>query len=285
MKNFKFKLAMIFAIGFIVSMTSCKKDETSSPESADTSATEYDALAEGIFTDVGNITDEAYGLGNGSLKSTEDDDGRIIGPCATITLDTTVFPRVLTIDFGEENCLCLDGRYRRGKIIKTFSGRYFQPGTIHTVGFEDYYVNDHHVEGSRIVTNMGYNDDENMYWTVVVEAMITIPSENAETEGVTFGWNASRTREWVEGDDTYIRWDDVYLHSGSSDGVRPSGATWTKEIIIPLRRELSCRFLVSGSIEIAPEDKPVRLLDYGNGDCDNIATVTVDGQTYTIYLR
>jgi hypothetical protein len=136
-----------------------------------------------------------------------------------------------------------------------------------------------------VVTNMGYNDDDNMYWAIEIESVITIPAENADTDGVSFSWNSSRMREWIEGDNTYIRWDDVYLITGTSEGVRPSGLTWTKEIITPLRRELTCRFLVSGSIEIAPEDKPVRLLDYGNGDCDNIATVTVNGQTYTIYLR
>jgi hypothetical protein len=53
----------------------------------------------------------------------------------------------------------------------------------------------------------------------------------------------------------------------------------------PLRIELACRFIVSGTIEMRPQDRPVRLLDYGNGDCDNVATVTINGETYTIYLH
>jgi hypothetical protein len=61
--------------------------------------------------------------------------------------------------------------------------------------------------------------------------------------------------------------------------------TWDAEILTPLRKELVCRFIVSGTIEIRPENLPVRLLDYGDGECDNIATVTINGEVYTIYLR
>ncbi len=284
MKKIQLKFFFVALLGFAVAMTACKKDEETQIETTDTSSSEYDALAEIIFTDVGNITSEAYDLGSGNFKST-DDEADIIGECATITLDTISVPHILTIDFGEENCLCKDGRYRRGKIITTFTGRYREPGTIITHGFEDFYVNDNHVEGSRIVSNMGFNDDGNMYWTIEVESQITLAPEDETEGGNTFGWNSSRVREWIEGIDTYMKWDDVYLTTGTAEGVRPSGLGWSREIIIPLRKEMSCRFIVSGSIEITPDEKPVRLLDFGNGDCNNIATVTVDGKTHTIHLR
>jgi hypothetical protein len=92
-------------------------------------------------------------------------------------------------------------------------------------------------------------------------------------------------REWIQGTDTHNRWDDIYLITGTANGIRPNGLTWEREIINPLRVELACRFIVSGTIEIRPEDRPVRLFDYGNGDCDNIATVTINGEIYTIYLH
>ena len=45
---------------------------------------------------------------------------RLISTCAqrTYVSDT----RTLTIDFGSTNCLCPDGRYRRGKIVVVFTG-------------------------------------------------------------------------------------------------------------------------------------------------------------------
>ncbi|OYT13446.1 MAG: hypothetical protein B6I19_05095 [Bacteroidetes bacterium 4572_114] len=229
MKKIKLNFALLALLSFGLLMTSCKKDDQTIIEDTDTSSAEYDALAEGIFNDVGNITDEAYYLNSGNYKST-DGDTLFLGQCATVILDTVVFPHELTIDFGEENCLCLDGRYRRGKIINT--------------------------------------------------GLITL----AENGGI-ISWNASKEREWVEGSNTWNRWDDVYHITGTADGVRVSGQSWTKEIIIPLRRELVCRFFVSGSVEIIPEERPARLLDYGDGQCDNLATVTINGRTYTIHLK
>ncbi len=279
MKRFHFNLLLLGVLSIGLLMTSCKKDDETVAEENDTSSTEYDALAENIFNDVGNISDEAYALKTGNFKSTEEDT-LFLGLCATVTLDTVVFPHELIIDFGEENCLCKDGRYRRGKIINTFTGRYRKPGTVLTHGFDEFYVNDNKVEGSRVLTNMGYNEDENLWFTIEIDGLITL-AEN----GGTITWNSSKEREWVEGSDTRRRRDDVYLITGSASGVRLSGLSWTKEIILPLRRELSCRFFVSGSVEITPEDRPVRLLDYGDGECDNLATVTVNGQTFTIHLH
>ena len=266
---------MIFAaIALIVS--SCKKDEI---ELEDTTISQDDAYAEKTFEDVSDMSDEAYDIGTGNHLKAFPGERMFLSECATVTLDTTVFPRELTIDFGEENCLCRDGKYRRGKIIMTFNGRYRHPGTVITTGFEDYYVNDNSVEGTKVVTNMGENDNGNLYFTIEVVGVIQ------REDGSTFSWNSSREREWIQGADTPNRWDDVYLITGTAEGIRPNGLTWEREIIIPLRVELACRFIVSGSIELRPEGRPVRLLDYGDGNCDNEATVTINGETFTIYLR
>jgi len=280
MKKVKLIIGLITITAFsFLFTTSCNKNTDTSID--ETSTAQDNALAETLFEEVSNISDEAYDLGSTNLKSTDGGGERLIlSECATVTLDTTAFPRILTIDFGEENCLCNDGRYRRGKIIITFTGRYRQTGTVITHGFDNYYVNDNKVEGTKIVTNMGQNDSGNMYFTIEVVGVIY-----KANDGGTISWNSSRVREWVEGADTPRRRDDVYLIAGTADGIRADNSTWETEIILPLRIELDCRFIVSGSMEIRPENRPVRLLDYGDGACDNTATVTVNGETYTIYLH
>ena len=274
------KVNLIFValtfISFAVLMSSCKKEETTQP--ADTAAAEDNSLAEGIFDNVSVMADEAYALSTNGPRAV--DDSIVFGGCVTITLDTTVMPRILTIDFGEENCLCLDGKYRRGKIIVTFDGRYKRPGTVITHGFEGYYVNDHNVDGTKVVTNMGPNDLGHVYYTIEIVGVIHL-ANNAGT----ISWNSSRQREWIQGYHTGNRWDDIYHITGTADGIRVNGLTWEAEIINPLRKELACRFLVAGTIEITRENRPLILLDYGNGDCDNIATVLINGEVYTIYLR
>jgi len=272
----KINLALTFMMAALFLLSSCKKDNTDN----DFSATKDDAFAEATFDNVTNIADEAYTLStSGNLKST---DGWIfLSECATVTLDTTVFPRVLTIDFGDTNCLGNDGRYRRGKILISFTGRYWHPGTIITTTFDQYYVNDNQVEGTKVITNNGFNDSGNMNWDISVNGLITLANG-----GGAISWVSQRNREWIEGISTpYNRWDNIYLITGHATGQRANGLHWTRQITSPLRIELACRFIVSGTVEINPEGKPVRILDYGDGSCDNEATVTVNGNTYTIYLR
>lgn len=273
----RIKLIFIAFLGLGILASSCKKDETDPTN--DTSYASDDVFAESIFDDVSNIGDEAYEMGSSNLKS-GDGDKIFLSPCATVTLDTTVSPRVLTIDFGEENCLCNDGRYRRGKILISFTGRYKKPGSVITTGFDNYFVNDNQVDGTKVVTNMGKNDDNQPYFSVIVTGVIYL-----KNDGGTISWNATKTRTWIEGYFTKFIRDDVYLIEGEAEGVRPSGLTWEREIINPLRKELNCKWIVSGTIELRPQDKPVRLLDYGDGSCDNVATVIIDGVTYTITLK
>lgn len=276
MKTLKISLILFTIIGMVSMFSSCKKEDTD-PD-ADTNYAQEDALAEGIFNDVTTIADEAYDLGTNNLKS-GNGDRAIIGPCATISLDTLGFPFTLTIDFGEENCLCNDGRYRRGKIMVNFTGPYRQPGTVITTGFDSFYVNEHQVDGTKVVTNMGLDEDDHPHFQIEVIAIIHKPNNWG-----TLSWNASTTRIWVEGFNTFFVWDDVYEITGEADGIRPNGNTWEREIINPLRVQLNCRWITSGTMELRPEGGLVAVLDFGEGNCDNIATVLINGNTYTIFL-
>jgi hypothetical protein len=277
MKKINLFSALIIVIGLTVITTSCKKNNDIQLE--DKVLSQDDAYAESTYENVSDMANEAYDMKTGNLKSA--DWNRIfLSECATVTMDTNIFPRTLTIDFGDVNCLCNDGRYRRGKIDITFTGKYREPGTIITHGFENYFVNDKSVGGSKVVTNMGLNENGNLNFTIEVTGIIQKPDSSG-----TFTWNSSRVREWIQGSDTPNRWDDIYLVTGTANGARPNGLTWEREIMTPLRVELACRFIVSGTVELHPEGRPVSLLDYGNGDCDNIATFTMNGKTYTIHLH
>jgi hypothetical protein len=277
MKNLTLKITFITIISMGILVTSCNKKNEASPVD-DTTISQDDALAENLFDEATGIADEAYGLKSLGLKST--DESIYLGPCAEITLDTTANPHELIIDFGEENCLCNDGKYRRGKIIVSFTGRYWWPGTVITTGFDEFYVNDNQLDGTKVLTNMGKNDDDHPYFLISVTGVV-----HKALDGGTFSWNAEMEREWVEGFTTKKIRDDVYHITGEASGIRPNGKTWDREIINELRKEMNCRFIVSGTVEIRPEDLSTRLLDFGDGECDNIATVLIDGVTYTIFLN
>ncbi len=92
----------------------------------------------------------------------------------TIIVDTNSIPWVMTIDFGPNNCMGVDGRERRGVIIATFTGRYREEGTIYTITPQNYYVDDWKIVGHKTVQNQGYNSDGNLWYSIEVEDVAII---------------------------------------------------------------------------------------------------------------
>jgi hypothetical protein len=262
-----------------VLFTSCKREKDDVMDK-DTGGASDNALAEGTYNDVQNMSDEASG---GSLSSyfpmNSTTERNMLSTCATVTNDTVSVPHQLTIDFGASNCLCNDGRYRRGIINVSYTGHYRDSAETHTISFTDYYVNDNHVLGTKTVTNNGHNSAGNMTFSIVVNGHII------KADGGDVTWTSNRTREWIAGESTPTWFDDVYLITGTASGTTAAGHTFTAVINTPLRREIGCHHFVSGSLTFAPSGKPARLVDFGTGACDNQATVTISGHTYNITLH
>ncbi len=270
----KTKIILLFVvlvtIGFY--FTSCKKDALDS----DYSSAKDDALAQQIFDNINQMSDEAYTTKTTGTKT----GGGIIGSCATLTLDTISIPHVLTIDFGATNCLCSDNKTRRGIITFSFSGHYRDSGSYHSTTFTNYFVNDNQVLGTRTRVNNGKNNAGNYTITYTVSNASIILANNAGT----INWACNITTEWIAGHNTPTWIDDVYLITGSSNGTRLNGTAYTKTITTPLKKEMICPNIVSGVVDIVRSNKPTLTIDFGSGTCDNNATVTVNGVSYTIYI-
>ena len=121
-------------------------------------------------------------------------------------MDTTTWPKTLTINFGTSNCLCADGNLRRGIITAVFTGQYRKPGTVISIYLSNYYHNNNFVQvGTHTITNNGINTNGNLSYTInVVNASVTTSS------GI-ISWNSYRTREWISGVTTTLNpWDDVF---------------------------------------------------------------------------
>jgi hypothetical protein len=203
------------------------------------------------------------------------------GGCATVTKDTTGTPDSVVIDFGTTNCLCKDGRYRRGKIIIIYNGKYRDSGYYHTVTFSNYYINNNYVYGSRTVTNKGKNSSGKTYFTIAVNGHMVM-----NKTGDTASHTASRTRTWVAGESTLMLSDDAYEITGSGSTVRPSGKSFTTVITSALYVANNCNWIKSGTIEITPNGATFpRVLDFGSGTCDDKATISVNGKTKNIILK
>lgn len=58
-----------------------------------------------------------------------------------------------------------------------------------------------------------------------------------------------------------------------------------KVITNPLVKIEDCDYIVSGTIEFQQNGETIAVIDYGDGECDDIATVTKDGETFDISLK
>ena len=274
-----FKYLMVAATVGIL-FTSCRK-RNDEPRDSDTSSASDNALAEGTYNDVHSIADEAAAGSLTSYMGTYNSEEKAyLSACATITNDTTVTPHMLTINFGTTNCLCNDGRNRRGIINVSYSGHYRDSASTHTITFNNYFVNDNQVLGTKTVTNLGHNSAGHSSFSIVVNGQIIKAGG-----GGTITWSSTRTREWILGESTIPWSDDVYLITGTASGTSAAGNSFNMVITNPLRKEIGCHYLVSGALSLTPSGKPTRYVDFGTGACDDQATVTINGNVYNITLH
>ena len=282
-KNIVFKNAFLLLLAGSLAV-SCKKDQLADEEQEISTAEDH-SFAESTFNDVGNISDEAASLGSlVSYKNGLDADA-LLSKCATVTKDTVSEnpTRIITIDFGSENCAGIDGRSRRGKIIVRHTGGYLDSGATKTVSFDNYFVNDNQVTGTRSVTNKGHNAQKQLNWTVVEKGSIIMASGAGNVT-----WESQRNRALIEGESTLELGDNVYSITGNATGVNAKNNSYTANITSPLIRKMAigCRkHFVKGSIVMKPSGKLERKIDFGNGECDNLANVTVNGKSRQITLR
>lgn len=275
---------LFFSVVLGLVFTGCKKHED---EDTDTSASNDNATSEAYFDDMGNIANEGAVSGAVSSYKTSPNvatDG-LLTSCATVTFDTLYHSNAdsVTIDFGSTNCQCNDGRFRRGKIILTYTGRYRDSLTVITTVPVNYFVNDNQLLGTRTVTNLGHNSAGHLTYSIVVSGQIILANG-----GGTITWNSSRQREWTAGESTLIWSDDTYSITGSASGTSAKGVSYTATITSPLIRNMAIgcrRHFVQGTFDLTPNGKPTRTVDFGNGACDDKATVTINGRTYNITLR
>lgn len=275
MKNYFFKLIVLAIISTAI-VTACQRNKLNNQDKDnDTSIASDHSFAEIVYSDAGKMADEASDLNNGDNLTGFKTESN----CATITKDTVANPKTITIDFGPSNCLCNDGRMRRGKIIIDYTGHYKDSGSVHTFHFDNYYVNDNHILGSKTITNMGKNASNQTYFQVVVNGIVVKPNL---TDSIV--WNVNKTKTWIQGEGTPTRMDDVFQVEGSGNGHNAT-RSYTFITLQPLIREYACKWFTAGVLEIHPTGKATRTVDFGNGNCDNLATVTINGVSHTITLN
>ncbi len=278
LKKVNFAGSLLMAILVLVS---CDKDDSQdiSEEGTITVAElkvsdETDLIAE----DVINIGEEVYATDEITVTSKANYISDFLPDCVTITTVVTSTSKEKTIDFGE-GCELPNGNVLSGIIYLSYLKDMDLATKTLSMSLENFTFNGVAVEGSASVVRTRSNDSGN-------------PQSDAEAsfsgnwpDGTSANFTANRTREWIEGYGSGYWADNVFLISGKGTYTGKMGNVFMKETIVPLRRELSCRFIVSGILEIS-RNGATASLDFGDGTCDAKGILTYpNGEHEEIFLR
>lgn len=287
-------------------MVACKKENSGSlsaseEEQAATlssqSETENEVVFNDVFDNVLGVNSEV-GIGGTGIfgRVATNINGRDMNtdslPSCTVVTITLLnaparFPMRIVIDFGS-GCPGHDGHTRYGKIITEYSGKLTEPGGSATTTFDGFRFDSISVQGTHKITNTTAPGSNQRQFTIdITDARLSRPNGNYSL------WSSHRVVTQVEGNGTPLfPQDDIFKVTGSAHGRVKHGDliyAWQSEITEPLIKKFTCHWISKGVLSVRRETLPsssqwVASLDYGQGTCDYLATVTINGVIHQIQL-
>ncbi len=211
--------------------------------------------------------------------------GKGFPACATITVedsgDDDGFPKTLTIDYGD-GCSGRMGMGRTGTITIEMSDTILNEGAEYTITFNDVTIGNRLIEKTATITNQGMVGE---HWIITSESLATTTFER-DGETFTIVREFSGQKEWLAGFDTPEMSDDQFLKTGGGTITVNDELKFEKRILneAPVFIDRACRFPLSGIVEITKNDETMTI-DYGAGECDNLALVTKGEESEEIELN
>ena len=273
MKGQKLKIGMIALALFGLVLSSCNDsaiiEDDLNVEAIDLKAAESEAEVDQVSEETSSIIEEAFLMQEHPETKTHPITDRYLPDCVTITVVIVQNMKTVTIDFGD-GCELRNGNFVSGKIMLVYENDPEAASRMITYAFEEFYFNRKNVEGGGSILRERSNENGNPQSTKTFDITVTWP------DGLFANKEGQKVREWIEGYDTHAWGDNVFLITGRWKFVKKNGTELTASIIEALRRELACKFIVSGIIELSKNDNNA-VLNYGDGECDDLATVSING--------
>jgi hypothetical protein len=285
----------MIALLAVISLASCKKDASSNSGNADAvKMTDSSTAADYAYSDVLNtafvgVLDNptvwsAHSLRTGQVNTMGT---QVLGSgslgCAIYTLDDSVpgeYPKILTLDFGA-GCTSADGIVRSGKITYLFNNLILIPGATATVTFQNYTVNGYGIQGQYTISDIT-TDAAVSFTTEVTNGIITYPDAS------NYHYSHNKTYIQIAGSSTpYDISDDIYSLSGTASFSSSAGNTLllAASTDAPLTRALACNYIGKGILSFVYNQSVSGTLDFGDGTCDNTATLNIGSTHQQIILR
>lgn len=143
--------------------------------------------------------------------------------------------------------------------------------------FENYYVNYFKREGTHTFTNTSQPGVKS--WQRKIEnGKVTAPGGrywlHASVKNVTQTAGVNTPTQLF---------DDVFSMTGNASVTNARGISRTANILEALQKKYACRHIDKGRIRFEGPNH-FAILDYGDGECNNTATISINGRTPQIII-
>jgi hypothetical protein len=293
MKTKTLLFASLLSIAFFIGCDNETANDAVNPQTITIDDTVVNSEIDATVDDVSIIAEDQFDMQKSLVAKTSANEKTTTGGmksmlpvCATVTSVLTNETWTKTIDFGTQGCALPNGNVVKGKIIISFSKIFTTPLKSISYKLEGFYHNGKLIEGNKTITHELKVSDLlgtiHPVTTHSIDVKVTFP------DGKIYTRKGTRVREMVEGFTTISIWEDnVFKVWGYHLTTFPNGSKYNciiKES--PLVIKMSCKmpFPVSGIVNIEKNDAKATL-DYGKGECDKLATITINGVSKEIELK
>lgn len=278
----------------VLALSSCKEEEEERLTLLDTADLSEEALTEAYFQDLDDMagiaietpTEPEYSGGRTSGSITIHDHRFCAEAVVTVEPDpasTAEEPMgVLTIDFGTSGCEDLKGNIRTGKLIFTYHGKKFEPGSSVITTTDNYFINGVKLEGTRTLTNVSNSTTEVPRFNVALSnGKATFADGLSATRQSNITWQWNRGADPADPLDDYLQIESTSTASGTTRGERSYSVMLLEDLVY----KRHCGIAVDGIKKYTIDGEKEITIDFGDGTCDRTFTVsTKNGGIRTITL-
>jgi hypothetical protein len=288
-------LTLAIFIGMITLFSCTREQSETEPETPEvteltettTTDVQMDGMAEEVFENAAGIdavtAGESIGIygdwGIGLFPNL--DNPMTNSRCYNVTVtprDRGVFPKKVVVEFG--NDCRINGRLRKGRLVTIYSGPLHIPGNKAVTELDGYFLDSSKITGRFQIQNTTEPGSNQRRFTKTVNAKVYNLNRN-----IWWMWNGTTITTQIEGNGTPLfPRDDVFRTTFSRRGESSNGRSWAAETKEPLIKAFTCPWISKGSVYIRTNGREA-ILDYGRGQCDKEATLTINGVSKVIKLR
>jgi hypothetical protein len=198
------------------------------------------------------------------------------GPDITLKTTNGKFPKTIILDYGDSTALA-NGLVLSGMITIYLSGPDTVTGNTRTITYDNFSNGYAALSGTSSKTRL--RNSAQKVFTISSNLTITF------SDSTSMNRTGEKNITWVSGAGTpFNPADDIMEITGMIQVTDRKGNDYLENITTSLVKTGECRYITQGIIEFKTSAGKFATLDYGNGECDNIAALTTSNGTKEITL-